>query len=170
MAVLTGHTSTLITTLVERKRYLELLPNWNTAGERFSGYDLAVQVAMRAQEQVVELLREGHTLRAAAGLSGVATTTIEAWCRRDPEYAERLEIARSHGFARMERVLIGAAAEDPAYALEYLRHRSPDWQRAEITPEMVAMLLAAMAPTQFAALVAAAMPEPVQIIEGGTSG
>lgn len=74
-----------------------------------------------AEAKVVAALSVGKTLRAAAGDAGVSHETVRNWCKADPDFAERVEVAKCQG----QSVLEGRALEPDVTgpSANVLRHR-----------------------------------------------
>ncbi len=74
-----------------------------------------------AEAKVIAALSVGKTLRAAAGDAGVSHETVRNWCKADPDFAERVEIAKCQGQSVLEALALDPGVAGPA--ANVLRHR-----------------------------------------------
>lgn len=60
-------------------------------------------------EQVVEVMGEGYSLTAFAGMIGVARSTINEWIDNHAEFSEAVSLAKAKRLAEWERIGLGVA-------------------------------------------------------------
>lgn len=74
-----------------------------------------------AEANVVAALSVGKTLRAAAGDAGVSHETVRNWCKADPDFAERVEVAKLQGQSVLEGRALDPDVTGPS--ANVIRHR-----------------------------------------------
>lgn len=82
-------------------------------------------------EQVIDSGGKGHSITAFAGSIGVARSTVFAWAKEYPEFADAMEIAKAKATEFWEKILITIAEGGDGHATAAifgLKNRaSDDW-------------------------------------------
>lgn len=73
------------------------------------------------EDQILADLARGYTLRASAGGAGVTHEAVRFWAANDPDFAERLEVAKARGQRVLEEQALDLGIEGPASNVR--RHR-----------------------------------------------
>lgn len=88
-------------------------------------------------EEVINVLSEGHSVTAFAGMIGVARSTVFLWAVEHPEFSDALKVGQAKATAYWERILAQVASTGKGNAVAAifgLKNRAADdWSDKVVT-------------------------------------